>query len=161
MRNRFPAHYSAALLAVLCILPAAPAAADAVAKIENAGEALVFRPVIEAKSLTLSVSGPCDYRSERTSEKGELVFKLDKETFDGRYSYSLVATPILDSRIRRVLLRARETGDNRAVRELCRDGRLPDPEKMTQAGSFTVLEGKIIFDDVPEAARRNSRDGEE
>ncbi len=155
MRIRLTTLYSVGLLALLCALPAA---ADAVAKVENAGEALIFHPVIEARALTLTVAGPCDYRSESTSKRGEVVFKLDQETVDGRYDYSLVATPVLDREVRRLLLEAREKGDDRAVRELCREGRLPDAKKMKQSGSFTVLEGKIIFEASPESERESERD---
>lgn len=154
MRIRFATLSSAALLAVLCALPVA---ANTVAKVENAGDALVFSPVIEAEALTLTVSGPCDYRRVIT-ERGEMAFKLDGETADGRYNYSLVATPLLEGRVRRELLKARESGDDRAVRELCREGRLPDSNAMTQSGTFMVLEGKIIFSKAPEAERKTDND---
>ena len=155
MRIRLATPYSVGLLALLCALPAA---ADAVAEVENTGVALIFHQVIDARALTLTVAGPCEYRSESTSQSGELVFKLDRETVDGRYSYSLVATPVIDPEVRAVLLRARETGDKKAVRRLCREGRLPDAEKMKQSGGFTVLEGKIVFDASPESEGGSTRD---
>ncbi len=158
MSNRFPALTSATLLALLLVLPAASLAIGAVAEIENVGEALVFRPTKEARGYTLTVSGPCGYRKEIASEKGELVFKLDEETFDGAYTYSLLATPFVDREVMAVQLKARETGDMRAVRRLCRDGRLLDAEQQTQTGGFVVSEGKVVFDPTPEIKRVSDRE---
>ena len=148
MRIRLATLHFPGLLALLCALPVA---ADVVASVENAGDALVFRRLIEARALTLTVTGPCDYRSESTSTRSQVTFKLDRETIDGSYTYSLVATPIVDREVRNVLRQARETGDNKAVRQLCRDGRLPDASKLKQSGDFTVLEGKIVFEASPES----------
>ena len=161
MRDRFQTPTSAALLALFLALPGAALANEPVAKIENAGEALVFHPVMEAESYTLTVTGPCDYYEQISSEKGELVFKVSEDTFDGVYDYSVVATPVIDRRVKRAMLEARETGDRREVRRLCRDGRLPDAAKLTQSGSFMLVGGKLVFDEMPEAERKSDRDGRE
>lgn len=158
MRNRYPTLIAASLLALLCALPTASTADGTIAEVKNAGDALFFYPTVETERLVLTVTGPCNYRNRIVVEKGELVFKLDDEVFDGSYSYSLMARPNVDKEIRAVMLEARETGDNRAVRRLCRDGKLPDRQKQIQTGSFTVLEGKIVMEGATEAVRRGKRD---
>ena len=159
MRHRFPLLTAVPLFALLLAATAPALAADHVARIENAGEALIFHPRLEAKGYSLTVSGPCGYRYEVSGRTGEIAFKLNEDTFDGAYNYTLVATPVVDRTVMRALREARESGDDRQVRRLCRDGKLPDAEKQTQSGSFLVLERRIIFDPTPEAARDSDRDG--
>lgn len=151
---------SLASLLLLLALPTEPAAAaEPLAEIENAGTALIFQPAQETAGLYLTVSGPCGYQYESRVKDGPLEFRLGDDAPDGPYTYSLVATPVIDPRTRKVLEAARESGDRSAVLKLCRDGRLPVPPA-PQSGGFAVLERKIVFDGTPEAKRRSDRDEE-
>ena len=161
MRDRRVTRITAAPLLVLLLALAAPALAnDTIAKIENAGEALIFRPIVEAERWVLTVAGPCNYRYEATSKGRRLLFKLGEETADGRYSFSLKATRKIDPEIFEILKEARASGEMRRVNQLCRAGKLPDPTQI-QSDSFTVLKGQIVYDTVPEARRETDNDGRE
>ena len=161
MQDRLATRTFASLLALLLALAAPSLANDTIAKIENAGEALIFHPAARAALWTLAVDGPCNFRFETTSKGGELVFKLGEETADGRYGYRLQATRKIAPEIFEILREARATGDNGRVNELCRAGKLEDPTR-TQSGNFAVVEGRIVFDPVPEIQRKTDYDlGEE
>jgi hypothetical protein len=157
MKTRFTTLTIALLLALVLLATTAPAETR-LAEIENAGEALVFYPVQEAKEFVLSVSGPCGYQYRQATTKGEVVFRLPKDAVEGSYTYSLDATPIIDPKVMKILSAARGEDNNGRVRELCRDGKLP--VAMNQTGGFTVLEQKIVFDPTPEN-KRDKRDREQ
>ena len=159
MRDRRVIRITAAPLLVLLLALAAPALAnDTIAKIENAGEALIFHPIVEAERWVLTVAGPCNFRYEAIGKGRRLTFKLGEETANGRYSYSLKATRAIDPEIMEVLKEARASGEMRRVNQLCRAGRLPDPTQI-QSDTFTVLDGRIVYDTVPEAERETDDDG--
>ena len=158
MKPRAVTPIYASALAIL-LLVALPAAAEDVARIKNAGDALVFYPSQEAEWYALTVNGPCNYEYRTRSEGGELVFELPKAAMDGSYTFSLDTKPRIDPEIMEILRKARATGNNEIVRDLCRDGRLPDPPG-NQSGGFTVIEGKIVLDTTPEAKRKDNDEGE-
>ena len=135
-----------ASLAVLLLFPGAAAANDVVAEIENGGTVLIFHPVIEFNQLILTVTGPCNFLKRDVFKRGDTpFFKLNEETIDGMYRYSLVSIPEVDPGIIEVLKRAREIDDNSEVNQLCRDGKMPgDPA--TQSDGFLVANSKIQFE---------------
>lgn len=141
----------------LLLLVALPATSQ-VAKIENAGNALVFYPTQEAEWYALTITGPCNYEYRVRAEPGEIVFKLPKDAMDGSYVFSLDTRPRIDPEVMEILHKARVTGDNQVVRRLCREGRLPD-NPVNQTGAFTVIEGKIILDTTPESERQEQDEG--
>ena len=130
---------------LLLALPGTGTANDVVAEVKNFGTALEFQPVVEFEQLILTVTGPCNFLFREVYEGGTPLFKLNEETIDGIYTYSLKVIPRIDSSILEVLAKARKLDDNSEVNQLCRDGKLPgDPA--TQSEGFLVAEGKIAFE---------------
>lgn len=158
MKTRYATLSSVCTIALLALIAVTSPASSQLVKIENAGEALVFHPVREAKGFSLTVNGPCNYEYMTRIDKGEIVFKLTDEAFDGAYTFSIDATPVIDREVMDVLRKARKTGDNGRVRELCRDGKLPTGPT-SQSGGFTVIERQIVLDTTPESKRSKSDDG--
>ena len=135
-----------------------PAAAD-LFKVENAGKALVFYPTEEAKGFELTVTGPCNYEYRMRTDKAEIVFELPKDAMDGLYNYSIDAVPIIDPEIMKILEQARVSGDDKRVRELCREGALPTGPT-NQSGFFSVVERQIVLDTRSEKERAERDEGE-
>lgn len=159
MRQRVATSTAVTALALIAALAAAMPADAEMFKIENAGEALLFYPTQEAKGFQLTITGPCRYEYRSRVEKGEMVFKLPKDAMDGAYSYSIDVVPEIDPKIMEILAEARETGNDKRVRELCREGQLPSVPA-GQSGSFAVVEQRIVLDTTPEEKRGERDEGE-
>ncbi|MDA8019423.1 MAG: tail fiber domain-containing protein [Thermoanaerobaculia bacterium] len=133
-------------LAALLLLPVTAFGEKEPVLVKNYGNALAFFPQVEAADMTLTITGPCNYKVRRSlKEDGELYFKLDETTIDGMYRFEVTVIPEIDNSVIEVLQIARKTGDNSEVDQLCRDGKLPtDPQ--TQNSGFTVFRSEIIYD---------------
>lgn len=130
----------------LLLLPVTSFAAEEPVVVKNYGDAILFVPQVEAEDMTLTVTGPCNYKIRRSlREDGELLFKLDETTIDGIYRFEVTVIPSIDGSILDVLQDARKTGDNSKVDELCREGALPgDP--LIQTAGFRVANAKVLYD---------------
>jgi hypothetical protein len=151
-------HLTSVLLAiglVIALLPAATFAAS-VAEIENHGEALVFYPTVPYSTFIVTVTGPCNYQFRREITKGEVVFQLDSTTIDGVYRFEVVANPVIDPDLIKVLLEARAEMDEETPNQLCRDGKMPEAP-LTDNSGFRVERGTIIWD--PTAYEKDARSG--
>ena len=133
-------------LAALLLLPVASFGAEEPVLVKNHGTILEFIPQVEAEDMTLTVTGPCNYKIRRTLRKdGELIFKLDETTINGMYRFEVTVIPRIDGAIIGVLQNARQSGDNSEVDKLCREGALPgDP--LIQTAGFLVADFKIQWD---------------
>jgi len=142
-------------LAALLLAPAAATAAppSQIAEVTNTGSKLLFDPVIEAKDVILTVTGPCNYQLRLRASKDELTFRLDETTIDGVYRFELVAIPYVDPEIVDILQGARKYDDQATVNALCRDGKLPGAPAVQTSG-FSVIQGRIVWD--PEAIEDRS-----
>ncbi|MEM7581928.1 MAG: tail fiber domain-containing protein [Acidobacteriota bacterium] len=135
----------AGMLALCLMVPGIALGNDVVAEIENTSNALVFYPVIEYDRLVLTVTGPCNYEYREVFDRGTPYFKLNEQTIDGMYRYSLTVMPSVAPEIIDVLKHARQVGDNKEVDQLCREGKMPGAPAI-QSDGFLVSRGKIVFD---------------
>src|SRR5258708_9804135 len=108
-----------------------------------------FQPKVEYARLILRVSTPDGEVFSREFEAGTLPsFKLIDDSGmklrDGHYLYELRLTPHLDPGVREALNAARANGDDQAVRELQRNGKIPT-QIAVQSGAFAVKEGTVYF----------------
>ncbi|MEM7355993.1 MAG: tail fiber domain-containing protein [Acidobacteriota bacterium] len=135
-----------AALTLLTVLPGTAAANSEIAEVQNYGTLLAFEPFVEYDRLVLTVTGPCDFQFREVFDRSSTpVFKLNEETIDGTYTYSLKKIDPIDNSILDVLAQARKLDDNKEVRALCRAGKLPGAPAV-QSHGFLVAEGKIVFD---------------
>ena len=116
----------------------------------DAGEVLV-QPTAEYASYKVIVSGPdgathtYHYAGDETalidsfSPEGELLA-------DGRYTYEIVATPLLSADEKAELAAARESGDDAYARELTQAFQIE-----RQSGAFMILDGEILDGNEEEA----------
>ena len=133
-------------VAALLLTPVASFAANEPVYVKNYGDAMEFIPQISAQDMTLTVTGPCNYKIRRSLRNdGELVFKLDETTIDGMYRFEVTVIPEIAGSILEVLQDARKTGDNSEVDKLCREGALPGDPSIQTAG-FRVANAKIVWD---------------
>ncbi len=151
------------LAVVFCILliSATPAmAADVaqrsqVALTEVRSTGISWQPLIDFKSAVLTMSGPDGFVMSREFGRGELlqVQVVDKQGYafaDGGYTWELSFSPTVEPAVRRALEKARESGDEKAVAELRRNGKLP--EGAVISGFFRVHSGSIVTPDKAESA---------
>lgn len=113
-----------------------------------------FQPKVEYARLTLRVSTPGGEVFSREFETGTLPsFKLIDENGlklpDGHYVYELQLTPHLSREVKQALAAARASGDDQAVRDLQRSGKL-STEAAVQTGAFSVKEGAVFFGGIEE-----------
>jgi hypothetical protein len=145
-----------ALLLLALLLPAAAAAEPKLVKAENRDTQMVFYPLVEFVTMTLTVTGPCDFQYRKVVTDGELVFGLDETTIDGNYTWNVFRTEKISPDVIEQLQQARKQFDEETPRRLCREGRLPPPPQ-SQSGGFRVFEGRIIWDpDKQEDGRRQA-----
>ncbi len=135
----------AILLVSIVVLPGAAAADPVIAEVDNLGDTLVFRPVVQFNQLILTVTGPCDFQFRQVFSKQDPFFRLDATTIDGAYTYNLVRTEAVDPTVVRILKKARANFDEETPRQLCRDGKLP-AAPIAQSEGFLVQKGQIIYD---------------
>jgi len=151
------------LAAVFCILliSATPALAidiaarSQVAQTEIRSMGISWQPAIDFKSAVLTVSGPDGFVMSREFARGEspqiqVVDKRGNTFVDGAYTWELRFSPALSAEAKRALEEARESGDQRVVAELKRQGKLP--EGAVISGFFRVQSGSIITPDKKETA---------
>ena len=113
-----------------------------------------FQPRVEYARLILRVSTPDGEVFSKEFEAGTLPsFKLVDDSGvklpDGHYVYELRLTPHLDREVRDALAAARVKGDDQAVRELQRSGKLPT-QVAVQTGAFSVKDGAAYFGGIEE-----------
>jgi hypothetical protein len=129
-----------------CSRPPEPDAAE----LDYGRDNIVYMPLDEFETMTLSVTGPFEYTFEQTVGTGEnAVFELSQDTIDGCYTWEIRIDPILSQEILDVLAAARESGDFSEVRALMIEGSLPDRARV-QSGSFQVIGGLIVYSEEPE-----------
>jgi len=149
------------LAALLCILliSATPAVATDVAARSQAANTEIrstgisWQSVMDFKSAALTVSGPEGFLMSREFASGEAleiraVDKRGHALADGGYTWELRFSPVLEPAVKRALDEARESGDERVVAELKRQGKLP--EGAVISGSFRVQSGSIVTPDKVE-----------
>ncbi len=137
------------LIATLLLAPAAMAAPqdpNRIVEIENFGNGLVFYPIVEARQMVLTVTGPCGYEYREVSEGGEMLFKLDETTIDGMYTFNVTRMEKIDSSVLNQLKNARKTFDEEVPKKLCRQGRLP-AAPISQSAGFLVQDAKVMWDE--------------
>ncbi len=125
------------------------------------GTLISWEPNRPFERARLVVSGSLGVLFEGDFEAGfPLVFELLDQNGnplpDGKYSYELSASPILDSWVRSLMEAARESEDGSAMSELRSSGALPDRQEMILTGSFTVAGGMAVEPDLPEETGRGS-----
>jgi len=106
---------------------------------------------VQNDGILLSVAGR-DCVLDQSFERGETPF-LDPANFagvtleDGQYVWELRATPVIDPDVKKVLMQARDSGEEKELaQELRREGLIPW-EAIVQSGFFTVTKGRILLDD--------------
>ncbi len=98
-------------------------------------------------TLSLTISGPDDFYTSSTITTGSR-FSLDNLA-DGAYTYQLVLTPTVDSTVKEIMRQARESGDYSQIKELRRQGVLPN-RPTTQTGYFMIVNGSVPRSNVSE-----------
>lgn len=159
MKSRRMIHVLAyASVLVLCFgmsgLAQSPRADDPIAAVAADSTEIRFQPKVEYARLILRVSTPDGEVFSREFEAGTLPsFKLIDDSGmklrDGHYLYELRMTPHLDPGVREALNAARANGDDQAVRELQKNGKIPT-QIAVQSGAFAVTEGAVYFGGVEE-----------
>jgi hypothetical protein len=104
-----------------------------------------FQPRVDYARLILRVSTPSGDVFSREFEAGtvptfSLVDENGSKLPDGNYVYELRVAPRLTRDVREALAAARAKGDDQAVRDLERSGKLTT-QAMVQSGSFSVKDG--------------------
>ncbi|HXU37124.1 MAG TPA: cell division protein ZapB [Blastocatellia bacterium] len=127
---------------------------DPIAAVAADSTEIRFQPKVEYARLILRVSTPDGEVFSREFEAGTLPsFKLIDDSGmklrDGHYLYELRVTPHLDPEVREALNAARASGDDQAVRELQRNGKIPT-QIAVQSGAFAVKEGTVYFGGLEE-----------
>lgn len=148
--------YAAVLILCLGISGLAQSlrAEDPIAAVAADSTEIRFQPKVEYARLILRVSTPDGEVFSREFEAGTLPsFKLIDDSGvklrDGHYLYELRLTPHLDPGVREALTAARAKGDDQAVRELQRNGKIPT-QIAVQSGAFAVKDGAVYFGEVEE-----------
>ena len=118
-----------------------------IAEMSGSAARIDWLPASDAESLALTVAGPDDFYVRREFESGETpslsLFDTKGERLpDGTYTYELRVVPRVAADIREKLARTREAGDEYAVRELQRRGKLPE-RPVVQSGYFSVIGGSF------------------
>lgn len=103
-----------------------------------------FQPRVDYARLILRVSAPSGEVFSKEFEAGTVpAFKLfdhnGSKLADGNYVYELRVTPRLNHEVREALAAARAKGDDQAVRDLERSGKLTT--QAVQSGSFSIRDG--------------------
>ncbi len=105
-------------------------------------------PHVDYDRLVLTVSGPGDFLIYRDFTAGQaptfspIDAKGDRLS-DGVYAYELRVVPNLSREVRESLAKARETGDDSAVEELRKNGKLQE-KTLVQSGYLSVRGGSFI-----------------
>lgn len=112
-----------------------------------------FQPRVEYARLILRVSTPGGEVFSKEFEAGTVpAFKLLDENgsklADGNYVYELRVTPRLNQEVREALAAARAKGDDQAVKDLERSGKLAT--EAVQSGSFSVKDGAAYVGGIEE-----------
>lgn len=146
---------SLTLVAVLALALAGSLAAqekvdESVATMSAQGDLIRWRPLVEHERIALRVA--CGERFwEVMFDRGETVeFAIDENGRplpDGVYNYELTVFPVLAADLRERLTKLRDAGETREIADLRKRGVVP--EAMVQAGSFMVLDGKVV-DSLPD-----------
>src|SRR6266404_358608 len=127
---------------------------DQIAAVAADSTEIRFQPKVEYARLILRVSTPDGEVFSKEFEAGTLPsFKLIDDSGmklrDGHYLYELRLTPHLDQEVREALTAARAKGDDQAVRELQKNGKIPT-QITVQSGAFAVKEGTVYFGGLEE-----------
>lgn len=127
---------------------------DPIAAVAADSTEIRFQPKVEYARLILRVSTPDGEVFSKEFEAGTLPsFKLIDDSGmklrDGHYIYELRLTPHLDPEVREALNAARANGDDQAVRELQKSGKIPT-QIAVQSGAFAVKEGAVYFGGLEE-----------
>lgn len=143
-----------AVVAVVLTAGAAAQTEGPLAAVRYGEDAIAWKPVVEYKSLTLTLSGPVSLeRSFRPGDRVELSLKTEQGPLpDGSYSWELRGQPAVDPALQRKMTEARAAGDQKMMDGLYREGypsALP-----SQTGAFTVAKGRIVNAGVEEAVPR-------
>lgn len=130
---------------------------DPIAAVAADSTEIRFQPKVEYARLILRVSTPDGQVFSREFEAGTLPsFKLIDDSGmklrDGHYLYELRLTPHLDQEVREALNAARASGDDQAVRELQKSGKIPT-QIAVQSGAFAVKEGTVYIGGLEEPKR--------
>ena len=117
------------------------------ARMDVGNDAVRWTALSGFESISLVVSGP-DGITSRTFAGGEaIVFDFADEFgnpfSDGAYSWELLATPKLSTKMRDQLEIARAEGNTEAIARLL-------PKNSVQSGTFTILNGAGVDPDVRE-----------
>jgi hypothetical protein len=122
----------------------APAAQQPVAEIGISPGTLTFNPQVNGTAMVLTVSGPDGYAFSKTFAKGVTpsfaVLAGDGPLADGSYHWELKAMPVLDAEARKLIVAARELGDESLIDEARDKGLLP-ATPLVQSGWVTVIDG--------------------
>ena len=158
--NRLRIQITCFAVALLALLAAFPAAAQC----DNGREgvlsdtflgssAVEWRMLVEHRAVTLTVSAPCGLVIDRTYEEGKSPsFSLREIPADpdGVYTWQLRIAPHVDPEVEKMLMSARESGDDQTIEyELRQKGALPEGPFL-QTGSFSVVNGAIVPQDEEE-----------
>lgn len=91
--------------------------------------------------LNITVSGPDGFYVQNELTIGAGKYSLDGLQ-DGLYNYEVTLIPTVDHTTREIMQQARESGDMSHVKELRRQGVLPN-RVSTQSGHFRIVGGSI------------------
>jgi hypothetical protein len=135
-------------------LAQSPRTDEPIAAVAGDSSEIRFQPRVEYARLTLRVSTPDGQVFSKEFEAGTSPsFKLIDESGlalpDGHYVYELRLTPQLSREVREALVAARATGDDQAVRDLQRSGKLATLAAV-QSGTFAVKDGAAYFGGIEE-----------
>jgi len=149
----------AALLLVFCAIGAAQKAPKLTQPIVTA-DLISLQPQVEAAAFTLKVKGPNGiyFETEFSGLSAPFIELFDPSGAllpDGQYAFELVAEPIIPDGVKADMLRAREAGDEEALKTLWEQVK-PDFD-LTQSGAFAISNGLILtpMEEEPAAGDKN------
>jgi hypothetical protein len=127
---------------------------DPIASVAADSTEIRFQPRVEYARLILTVSTPDGEVFSKEFEAGtlpslKLIDDSGVKLSDGHYVYELRLTPHLDREVRDALAAARVKGDDQAVRDLQRSGKIPT-QVAVQTGAFSVKDGAAYFGGIEE-----------
>ncbi len=157
-------NYCVALLVLLFVLACfhTPVMAQDIAKVSGGGSTVRFDVAVSYSSATVSISTPDERVIRKEFGSGAVVemslTDAKGERFgDGIYTYEIRVAPIFSSGVKEELTRARAKGNEEdVIREMRKKGILQS-QPTVQSGSFSVVNGSVIFPGLIEESRSLQR----
>lgn len=146
--------YSLTLGCLVAILAPAVAQAQVCAPLDNGrvadpfyeGTVIFWDPVVEFRTMTLTISGPCEDIVRTFTPKDQVMFDIREieRIVDGQYTWTLKREASIDPGLQKKLQEARFSGEEDDLWwDAFQAGKIP-AGPYTDSGTFTVERGQII-----------------